>query len=163
MRGRRKAMKARGEERQGGREERGTRRERVEAGSGAVCDAVRHSSMEYTLCCVCSMHLACCVGESVCATSHLLLVLPCRVAVGYATPAARMWLPSVAKRRMDVHESHQWGNPERGFLVHSGPSTQATTQQQNVSAYSSAPLRIKFCPTPGCSIYFVLLIDVLLR
>ena len=83
-------MKARGEERQGGRAERGTRRERVEAGSGAVCDAVGRSSVEHIVRCVCIMHLACCVGESVCATSHLLLVLPCRVAVEYATPAVRM-------------------------------------------------------------------------
>ena len=33
--------------------------------------------------------LVCCVGEYVCATSHLLHFLPCHVAAGYATPAVR--------------------------------------------------------------------------
>ena len=57
--------------------------------TGAVCHAVARSSVERALRCVRIMHLACCVGESVCAASHLLYVFPCRVAAGNATPAVR--------------------------------------------------------------------------
>ena len=42
--------------------------------TGAVCHAVARSSVEPPLRCVRIMHLVCCVGESVCATPHLL---PC--------------------------------------------------------------------------------------
>ena len=53
-----------------------------------------------------------CVGESVCATSHMLCVLPCRVAAVHATPVVRppkgnatcICLPSVAKRCTEGHE-----------------------------------------------------------
>ena len=90
----------------------GAGRERVGAGYGAMYHTIKHSSVKYSLRCVCIMHLVCCVGESVCATSHLPYVLPCRVAAGYATPAVRppkgnpkcICLPSVAKRCTEGHE-----------------------------------------------------------
>ena len=50
---------------------------------------IKHSSVKHTLRCVLTMPLVCCVGESVCATSHLLYVLPCRVAAEYAAPTVR--------------------------------------------------------------------------
>ena len=70
---------------------------------------IRHSFVKYSLRRVRIMHLACCVGESVCATSHLPHVLPCRDAAGYATPAVRppkgnqkfICSPIAAKRCME--------------------------------------------------------------
>ena len=50
---------------------------------------VERSSVERALRCVRVVHLVCCVGESVCATSHLLNVLPCRVRNTRCTPAKR--------------------------------------------------------------------------
>ena len=99
-------------------EERVTRRERIGTKTGAVCHAVARSSEERALRCVRVMHLVCCVGKSVCATSHLLYEFPCTVAAEYATPAVRppkgnpkcICLPSVAKRCTEGHEKQklQW-------------------------------------------------------
>ena len=87
-------------------------KKRIGTKTGAVCHAVARSSVERALRCVRVVQLVCCVGESVCATSHLLYVLPCRVAAGYATPAVRppevnpkcICLPSVEKRCIEGHE-----------------------------------------------------------
>ena len=64
-------------------------KKRIGTKTGAVGHAVARSSVERALRCVRIMHLVCCVGESVCATLHLLDVLPCRVAAGDVTPAVR--------------------------------------------------------------------------
>ena len=64
-------------------------RKHIRVSFGAVCHAVARSSVKFYLRSVCIMHLVCCMGESVCATSHLLYVLPCRVAAWHATPAVR--------------------------------------------------------------------------
>ena len=77
-----------------------------------MSDMMKYSSVERALRSVCVMHLVCCVGESVCATSHLQYFVPSHVAAGYATLAVRplkgnpkcICLPSVAKRCIEDHE-----------------------------------------------------------
>ena len=77
----------------------GTDGERAGAGYGAMWDVMKYSSVERAVRCVRIMHLVCCVGESVCATSHLLhAVRPPK-----GNPNC-ICLPSVAKRCMEGHE-----------------------------------------------------------
>ena len=95
----------------------GAGKERVGPGHGAMYHQIKHSSVKYSLRCVCIMYLVCCVGESLWATSHLLYVLPCR---SHATRAVRppkrnpkcICLPSVAKRCMEATKN----KIHRGFL-----------------------------------------------
>ena len=66
-----------------------THRKRIGTNSGTMYHTTKHSSVKHTLRCLHIMHLVCYVGESVCAISHLQYFLPCHVAAGHATPAAR--------------------------------------------------------------------------
>ncbi len=72
---------------------------------------------------VCAVYVSCiwcAVGESVCATAHLLFALPCRVAAEYATPAVRppkgnpkcICLPSVCK---EIYGGPRKTKPTMGF------------------------------------------------
>ena len=70
-------------------EEKCEERKNPQANSGTMYHSIKHSSVKHTLPCVHVMHLVCCVGESVCATSHLPHVSPCRAAAVYETPAVR--------------------------------------------------------------------------
>ena len=67
----------------------GTSKKCVGVDFGVVCHTIKHTSVKHTLRCLHIMHLVRCVGQSVCATSHLLYVQPRHVAAGYATPAVR--------------------------------------------------------------------------
>ena len=101
MRGRRKARRARGEERQGRR----TRRELVGAGSGAVCDAVGRL--------FCGTYFARCM--------YYAFGVLCRgICMRYITLASCVTLPC--------------------SCGHSGPSTQATTQQQQQQTFRRTPV-----------------------
>ena len=66
--------------------------------------AVARASVERALRCVRIMHLVCCVGESVCATSHLLNVLPGRVAAGVRNKPEMHLLAKRCKESMEGHE-----------------------------------------------------------
>ena len=97
------------------------KKKRTGTKTGAVCHAVARSSVERALRCVRIMHLVCCLGESVCAASHLLYVLPCRAAAGYATPAVRPpkkkpEMHLLAKRCKDMCGGPTKNKIDRGFL-----------------------------------------------
>ena len=84
-------------------------RKRIEASSGAMHHTTKHSSVKHTLRCAHIVYLVCCVGESFCATSHLLYVstLPCccggtqRPLYATRRKPKCICLPSVAKRCME--------------------------------------------------------------
>ena len=76
-----------GEGRREGRRAQSTKK--IGAQTGTMYHTIKHPSVKHTLRCVYIMHLVCCAGESVCATSHLQNVFRCRVAVGCAKPAVR--------------------------------------------------------------------------
>ena len=102
-----------------------------------MCHAVPRSSVKYSLRRVRIMHLVCCVGDSVCAASHLLYVLPCRVAAGprntrwdahqketrnaFACQALQRDVWRATKNKIDSVFfflncwSHHRGNPKRAF------------------------------------------------
>ena len=97
----------------------GTSKKSVGVDFGVVCHTIKHTSVKHTLRCLHIMHLVCCVGQSVCATSHLLYVQPRHVAAGYATPAVR------TQREPEMHLlamrcKEMYGGPkkthDRGFL-----------------------------------------------
>ena len=95
----------------------GASRERRGAGYGAMYGMMKYSSVERALRSACIMDLACCVGEFVCATSHMLHVLPCHAAAGYATPAVRPTkrkpvMHVLAKRCKEMH-----GGPRKTKLT----------------------------------------------